>query len=193
MRHSIAALALMILLVVVGQLQQTADSAPPDEKTNAQKKDPPGKKPKADDEPLLLLDDDGPSETDSEMADNSRCHVCHLDFAEEPIALGHAKAGIGCTKCHGDCDEHIADESWATGGNGTPPGKLFYRKDVDPCCEDCHKEHNVPARKIIAFWHDRHAAKADKPPTAAPRDAVCTDCHGEHKMHLKQRKCKWKK
>lgn len=149
-----------------------------------------------DDPPLLLDDDEGPSTDNKKMADNSRCHVCHLNFADEPLALVHAKANLGCTECHGNCDEHIADESWATGGNGTPPGKMYLRKDIDECCRQCHKRHDVSPPKIIALWQKR---REKKPPplgvdlkTLPPEKIVCTDCHGDHHMYLEKRKCKWK-
>ena len=142
-----------------------------------------------DDEPPLLLDDNGddPSAQDKKMADNSRCHVCHLNYADEAIALVHAKAGIGCVKCHGDCDEHIADESWASGGNGTPPGKMYRRQEVDACCEDCHKHHDAPAWKVVARWEK---CRPKQPQKLVAGTIVCTDCHGDHR--LAERKCKWK-
>ena len=169
-----------------------------------------------DDPPLLLddNDDDASSTTGGPVADNSRCHVCHLDYAVEEIAVVHAKANLGCTKCHGDCDEHIADESWASGGNGTPPGKMYRRQDIDPCCEECHKEHDVPARDVVARWLQRCSKEPKRPSRdqtesvprpigkktadhvgigtkeAAPNKTVCTDCHGHHR--LKERTCKWK-
>ena len=40
------------------------------------------------DEPLLLLDD--VSQTAGGGADNSRCHVCHINFATEELSVTHA-------------------------------------------------------------------------------------------------------
>ncbi len=143
-----------------------------------------------DDEPPLLLDDDDgndPSAEGRKGADNRRCHVCHLNYADETIALVHAKANIGCTDCHGTCDEHIADESWASGGNGTPPGKMYRREDIDACCQECHENHDVPAQEVIAHWQQRCPKEPEK---TDPKSIVCTDCHGEHR--LKKRTCKWK-
>jgi len=143
-----------------------------------------------DDEPPLLLDDDDGNDSSAEgwkVADNRRCHVCHLNYADEAIALVHAKADIGCTDCHGTCDEHIADESWASGGNGTPPGKMYRRKDIDACCQECHESHDVPAQEVIAHWQQRCPKEPGK---TDPKSIVCTDCHGKHR--LKERTCKWK-
>jgi hypothetical protein len=128
--------------------------------------------------PLLLLDDDQESETATgPAADNSRCFVCHVNYMEEPIAENHARRNIGCARCHGDSDAHIADESWGSGGNGTAPDVMYPRDRVNPACMACH-----PQEKIDTPQHKLVFAASD------PR--VCTDCHGSHR--LPQRRCKWR-
>ena len=131
-----------------------------------------------DDEPLLLLDDE-PEDLLSEEpgADNSRCFVCHVNYMQEDIAVTHARADMGCAKCHGESDEHIADESWASGGNGTAPDIMYPRPKINPFCMGCHTK-----EKIDTAQH--------KPLFAAGATMVCTDCHGDHR--LTNRKCKWK-
>ena len=131
-----------------------------------------------DEEPLLLLDDDSDGEQ-SEVpgADNSRCFVCHVNYMEEDIAVIHARADIGCAGCHGESDEHIADESWAYGGNGTAPETMFPKPEINPFCMGCH-----PKDKIDAVQHKLLFANMEK--------MVCTDCHGKHRLAV--RKCKWK-
>ena len=132
-----------------------------------------------DDEPLLLLDDDPDEDSSTEsMADNSRCFVCHINYMEEDIAVTHARVNMGCANCHGDCDEHIADESWAWGENGTPPGIMYPRAKINPFCMGCH-----PREKIDSEQHKPLFAGSIK-------EKYCTDCHGEHR--LTNRKCKWK-
>lgn len=135
------------------------------------------------DEPPLLLDDgdEEPSQTKRPVADNSRCHVCHLDYVKEDIAVVHARANIGCADCHGDCDEHIADESWASGGKGTPPGKMYRRKEVNAFCTTCHAKDKID--KIDNIQHKLFFAGTAK-------EKYCTDCHGDHR--LGKRMCKWK-
>ena len=119
---------------------------------------------------LLLLDDEPGNENGdlSEGVDNSRCHVCHMDFAKEEIAVKHGRAGIGCSKCHGESDEHIADESWAMGGKGTAPDVMFRRSQSIESCMECH-----PKEKITG--EEQH-----KPFLEGTVDKVCTDCHGIH-------------
>jgi hypothetical protein len=128
-------------------------------------------------EPLLLLSDDGKSAA-GPGADNSRCHVCHLNYIDEKLAVGHARGGIGCAKCHGPSDAHIADESWSSGGNGTAPDLMYPREKINPFCWDCH-----PKNKIDLAQHKEFLAGKSK-------EAHCTDCHGEHRLH--ERKCRWK-
>lgn len=133
-----------------------------------------------DDEPLLLLDDEeeGSGKSQKPVADNSRCHHCHLNYLDEDIAVVHARANIGCTKCHGKCDEHIADESWASGGNGTAPELMYPRETINPFCHRCHEPEKMDHEKHKAFF----AGKT--------KEKYCTDCHGDHRLH--ERKCKWK-
>ncbi len=132
-----------------------------------------------DDEPLLLLDDgpDGDSSTGS-MADNSRCFVCHINYIDEDIAVTHARVNMGCADCHGESDEHIADESWASGGNGTPPGIMYPLSKINPFCMGCHPREKIDSEQHKPFFTDTTEEK------------YCTDCHGDHR--LTNRKCKWK-
>jgi hypothetical protein len=132
-----------------------------------------------DEEPLLLLDDDEGSENSGAepQADNSRCFVCHVNYMEEDIAVNHARADMGCAYCHGESDEHIADESWAYGGNGTAPDTMFPKPKIVPFCMGCH-----PKDKIDTVQHEPLFADMER--------MVCTDCHGKHRLHA--RKCKWK-
>jgi len=134
--------------------------------------------PKQNEPPLLL--DNGPEDKPSTgpVADNSRCHVCHLNFEQEEMALTHARANIGCAKCHGPSDAHIADESWASGGNGTAPDIMFLSEKINPFCLECHPKEKLAVEARCLFL----AGAGDK--------KYCTDCHGKHRMA--SRKCKWK-
>jgi hypothetical protein len=127
---------------------------------------------------LLLADEPEGGAGDESAADNNRCFVCHMNYVQERIAVAHAKAGIGCAQCHGPSDAHIADESWASGGNGTAPDIMYPRDKINSSCMTCHT-----VEKIGAAVHQAVL-------TAAPGTSACTDCHGNHR--LPQRRCKWK-
>ncbi len=132
-----------------------------------------------DDEPLLLLDDS--AEDDSRLeggADNSRCYVCHVNYQQEDLAVTHTAVGIGCARCHGESDEHMADESWAEGGNGTAPEAIYTLDQVNPFCMECHPGNNL--------YEEPHEAVL----SGAATEKYCTDCHGEHRLHI--RRLKWK-
>jgi hypothetical protein len=140
-----------------------------------------------DDEPLLLLDDEPPllleDETDEgssaeSMADNSRCFVCHINYMQEDIAVTHARVNMGCAHCHGESDEHIADESWASGGNGTAPDIMYPRAKINPFCMGCHTKEKIDTEQHKPLF------------AGTIKEKYCTDCHGDHR--LTNRKCKWK-
>ena len=177
MRVSVCA-SLAALLVAVAVFGSLADGNPP------AKKDKPAtdKKPLLllDDEPPLLLedDDDQQEKPTKAMVDNKRCFVCHLNYEKEKIALTHAKADISCAECHGNCDEHIADESWASGGNGTAPEIIYRRDQVNKACLKCHMKSHMDEEAHEEFF------------AGTSEEKHCTDCHGKHR--LEERKCKWK-
>jgi nitrate reductase cytochrome c-type subunit len=137
----------------------------------------------ADDQPPLLLDDEPPlllndASNAKTGADNSRCFVCHINYMQESLAVSHAQANIGCKDCHGESDAHIADESWASGGTGTPPEVMYPRAKINPACMACHPEGRISA--------DQHQSVL----AGTAQKSVCTDCHGNHRLN--NRRCKWK-
>jgi len=131
-----------------------------------------------DDEPLLLLDDELGVELGENAADNSRCYVCHMNYMSDSLALTHAAVGMGCNECHGESDEHIADESWAWGGTGTPPEVMYTLDEINPFCTSCHHKDALEGEMHEAVLTGTSEAK------------YCTNCHGEHRMAV--RKMKWK-
>jgi len=144
-----------------------------------------------DDEPLLLLDDEPGTNAPTGLgADNSRCRVCHLNFMQEAITVVHAQTNIGCATCHGPSDAHIADESWASGGNGTAPDIMYRKSRIRFACLGCHNW-----VKLVESDQMKTDLK-EKPDHRAVLDGTnrekrfCTDCHGQHRMV--NRKCKWK-
>ena len=104
-------------------------------------------------------------------ADNEPCFVCHGNYREEPLARRHAKEDVGCMKCHGSSAAHRGDED-----NITPPDIIYALNKIDRMCQECHAEHNVPARKVVAAWQKKCPQKTDA------ASIVCTDCHGAHRL-----------
>ena len=127
--------------------------------------------------PLLL---DGPPEQqppdvpEGPVADNIACFVCHTNYEEEPFAVEHAKADVGCIECHGKSFAHRDDED-----NITPPDVMYWPEKIASNCEQCHEEHIAPAVEVIVRWQERCPKKTD------PEKIVCTDCHGEHRLKFR--------
>jgi len=120
------------------------------------------------DPPLLLEDEQETGPT----ADNSRCHVCHINYSDEVLAVTHARANISCEQCHGSSDAHCGDED-----NITPPDNMFPPEKIRPFCMGCHTK-----EKIDIAVHKTVLAKTDH------KEAVCTNCHGEHRLGYRTRK-----
>jgi len=149
--------------------------------TCKQKTQPP-EKPKVDDEPPLLLDEppllleNGNNEElnppQGPIADNSRCHVCHINYEDEELAVKHAWADISCEQCHGACDAHCSDED-----NITPPDIMYPLEKINSFCMTCH-----PKDKIDIQPHEPLLAGT------ATEKKYCTDCHGKHRLSYRTRK-----
>ena len=126
-------------------------------------------------EPLLLLEEGDSEELDfsaGPMVDNSRCHVCHINYTDEELTLVHARADIGCEDCHGASDAHCSDED-----NITPPDTMFAEDKIMAFCMDCHtkEEIDVGVHKLIMDETD-------------PKITHCTACHGEHRLNYRTRR-----
>ena len=138
-----------------------------------------------DDEPLLLLEEPEEEEEKSAaeikaLTESQACFVCHVNYQEEPLAVGHAKMGFSCVTCHGDSFAHRNDEN-----NTTPPDRMVPADHIEKMCKECHLTHDAPAIKVIARWQKRCVHKTD------PKTILCTDCHGQHR--LKVRTVQWDK
>jgi len=105
-------------------------------------------------------------------ADNSYCYVCHRNYEEEALTRKHARAGIGCDKCHGASDCHSGDEDGLT-----PPEIMFSRAKIIPYCMTCHS-----GDKVMKAASHKDLAAAN-----AAGKKVCTDCHGEHRLDVRTR------
>jgi len=112
-----------------------------------------------------------------EVVDNSRCHVCHINYDEEELALNHGLVGVSCERCHGSSDAHCSDEN-----NITPPDIMYSKASVNPSCMKCH-----PKDEIIEEDHHKLLLSG-----TATQAKYCTDCHGiEHRVAV--RTVRWDK
>ena len=101
---------------------------------------------------------------------NATCYVCHMLFVHEEISKWHLAKEITCIRCHGLSAAHANDEDVGA----TKPDITYRRDQVDAMCRtECHTDHDVPAREVLARFQQRK-------PAAAP--IVCTDCHGDHRI-----------
>lgn len=183
-RHSFL-LALMMAIVAGTGCEQikTQENRTVDAEVQACGRTATADQPMADNEPpLLLVDEPALLPDDSPNAgpgaDNSRCFVCHVNYMQEALAASHARTNIGCKDCHGESDAHIADESWASGGTGTPPEVMYPRAKINPACMACHPKDKIGTQQHQSVFAGGAAEK------------VCTDCHGNHR--LTNRRFKWK-
>jgi hypothetical protein len=157
------------LLFIVSILTFVVTSCRPFAKTN----NPPEEEPLLlMDEPLLLVDD-GEGQLLSQgaqIADNSRCYVCHINFSIENFAVTHARADISCEHCHGPSDAHCSDED-----NITPPDIMYPEEKINPSCLQCHLNGIKD--------NEEH-----QPVLAAVMQKNCTSCHDDHKMSHRTRR-----
>lgn len=123
---------------------------------------------------------EAPKQEQSHSAINNACFVCHGNYREEELATTHAKNKVGCMECHGESLDHRNDEN-----NTTPPDVMYPWEEINNYCRKCHKQHDAPAREVVARWKQRCPQKTD------PEKIVCTDCHGDHR--LKRRSVQWNK
>ena len=125
--------------------------------------------------PLLLNEGDGArdiSRRTRPVADNSRCHVCHMNYEDEELAVVHARANIGCEKCHGSSDAHCSDEDHLT-----PPDVMYPLTKINPSCMECHTRDRIDIMPHQPIFDG----------TASDGAKHCTDCHGSHRLARRTR------
>lgn len=105
--------------------------------------------------------------------DNTSCLVCHADFFAEEITSTHLDAGCTCMSCHGDSDEHRADEY-----GYIRPDVIWGHGEQAAFCQQCHPEHKDPA-KVEAFRKENFSQRMENGRWVNER-STCMDCHGNH-------------
>jgi Zn finger protein HypA/HybF involved in hydrogenase expression len=121
-------------------------------------------------------DDKGASDG---VAPNDMCHVCHIDFAEEKMAIRHAKAKVWCRDCHGLSAKHMSDENIGA----TRPDRVYKTTEVNGMCGKCHQKDKHPklsAEKRAARLAAGKKAQEKVKERRVEIAGICTDCHGSH-------------
>ncbi len=116
---------------------------------------------------------------DEGVVPNDMCHVCHITFADEPLAKVHAQKKVWCRECHGLSAGHMSDENIGH----TKPNRVYKQNQVAAMCAKCHDKGDHPALKAA-----ERAARLAKSKKAQEEikggkidpSGVCTDCHGAH-------------
>jgi hypothetical protein len=108
----------------------------------------------------------------SEEIDNSRCHVCHINFAFDDLAVKHEEVNVGCETCHGSSDSHCSDED-----NIIPPDIMWPLASLNSKCMECHEQAKLPKEEHTELFSE-----------ASEDVKVCTDCHGDHRLPHRTRR-----
>jgi hypothetical protein len=117
--------------------------------------------------------DGKPAKPAAKPADNSYCFVCHVNFKNEELSKKHQATGIGCARCHGESDNHSADEDGLT-----PPEILYPADKINPACLKCHPVDSLVKREI-------HRPAVARDPD---KKSLCTECHGQHRLSVRTRR-----
>jgi Cytochrome c554 and c-prime len=171
-RNKLGLLLVVLGIVGIGLVACNSENQKDPGNTNGSKSD---ENTNSKEEPLLLEE---PSPEDLEatgpMVDNSRCHVCHINYSEEKFAIKHARNDVGCETCHGESDAHCGDED-----NITPPDIMFAKEKINPSCLHCHNTEGLKEHKV----HTKILAGT------ATKTKYCTDCHGKtHRLEYRTRR-----
>ncbi len=117
------------------------------------------------------------------VADNSRCFVCHANYEEEQLSVVHAKANVGCVRCHGNSSPHSTDEDGLTA-----PDRMFPKGHIRLNCLTCHdwvklvETDKIKVNRVDLQEKPDHLAVLDG---RNREKRFCTDCHGEHRMYFR--------
>ncbi|HVS10364.1 MAG TPA: hypothetical protein VMS76_10860 [Planctomycetota bacterium] len=108
------------------------------------------------------------------------CVVCHGVEGRELAASVHARAGVGCTTCHGGVEGPL--EKQAAHGDALKP--LRERGTALEACGGCHADlermrlFGLRTDQLALYRTSQHGQKLTADPEAAV--ATCVSCHGSH-------------
>ncbi len=108
------------------------------------------------------------------------CVVCHGKEGHELARSIHARAGIGCTSCHGGDGTALEVEA----AHGKELKRYKTPRETLETCGGCHSDvqkmrvYGLRTDQLSLYWTSKHGQKL-----AADGDAnvaICSSCHGTH-------------
>ncbi len=133
-----------------------------------------------------LLSAPGGAPADDGVPPNDLCFVCHIPFADEPLATWHAKSKVWCKTCHGPSYAHMNDENIGA----TRPDRVYKPGQVARMCARCHEAEDhpaVPPGVRAARLAESKKAQSEIEGRPIVPAGLCTDCHGRHWVPPKKR------
>lgn len=112
--------------------------------------------------------------------DGTGCAVCHGKEQRELDGSVHARAGLGCTDCHGG--NPAAMEVLAAHGESLR--RYSSPTEIVESCGTCHadvermRSYGVRTDQLSLYWTSRHGQRLAQDPGAEV--ATCSSCHGTH-------------
>ncbi len=97
----------------------------------------------------------------------------------------HAKANVGCVRCHGLSSPHSTDEDGLTA-----PDRMFPKSHIRLNCLICHdwiklvESDKTKVNRIDLPEKPDHRGVLDG---TNREKRFCTDCHGEHRMFYRNK------
>jgi hypothetical protein len=116
-----------------------------------------------------------------EARQQSSCERCHTDVAQTEAGRSHARAGIGCTACHGGDATQAAREA-AEAPQAGFKGAL-HGAAVVTLCGECHANvvemnpYGLRTDQLAQYRTSQHGQALEK---GIEDVATCASCHGAH-------------
>ncbi len=108
------------------------------------------------------------------------CIVCHGEQGAQHATGVHARAGIGCTDCHGGTDGPLDAQE----AHGTTLLTLKRPREIVDSCGGCHanvqrmRHFGLRTDQLSLYATSRHGERLAQDPEAPV--ATCVSCHGTH-------------
>ncbi|MBK7641667.1 MAG: hypothetical protein IPJ19_01235 [Planctomycetes bacterium] len=109
-----------------------------------------------------------------------QCIVCHGKEGHDLTQSIHAKAGIGCTSCHGGDAQALEVEA----AHGKELKRFKTPREALEACGSCHSSveqmriYGLRTDQLSLYWTSKHGQKLAQ--DGDPNVATCISCHGAH-------------